>query len=61
MEVFCPPQFAPSSIEHGSRLENAVRTGSELPSPTRGCEEAARFPILPTGCQSLISERALGE
>jgi hypothetical protein len=28
MEVFCPPQFALSSTEHGGRLENAVCTGS---------------------------------
>jgi len=25
MEVFCPPQFALSSTEHGRRLENAGR------------------------------------
>ena len=30
MEVFCLPQFAPSSTEHGRRLENAVRTGLAL-------------------------------
>ena len=30
MEVFCPPQFAPTSIEHGRRLENAVAPRTSL-------------------------------
>jgi hypothetical protein len=54
MEVFCPPQFAPSSTEHGRRLENAVRTGS-LQVLTQQAERkpsASKFSL--NGGQALI-------
>jgi hypothetical protein len=48
MEVFFPPQFAPSSTEHGKRLGNAVRTGSLQVLTQQADREAARFQFLPT-------------